>query len=99
MSIISDLQKDSRVIRKFIGKRFQTLKGGDIVMNGIGILLVGTMFATVIFQKDIAREGVEKWSPFRYDNPNSVWYEAYQIIEKTNLLKKKEKSGSEERRK
>lgn len=91
MPVLTDLQHDYRLLRKYFGKRFQSLKGGELVMNGIGIFLVGTMFATVMFQKDFAKEGVERWSPFRYHNPNSVWHDVYQVVSKSSMLKPKEK--------
>jgi hypothetical protein len=88
--VLSSLGKDFRLIQKHFNKKVKGGSGTDVVMSLLGVFLVGTMFTTVILQRDISREGIEKWSPFRYENPNSVWHGTYEMLDKS-IMKGKQK--------
>jgi hypothetical protein len=80
--VMASLRKDFRLVQRHFQKQFKMFDGGDAALNSIGLFLVVSMFATVVVQKDISKEAIENWSPFRFQNPQSVWHGAYVEVQK-----------------
>jgi hypothetical protein len=80
--VLASLRKDFRLVQRHFQKQLKMFNSGDFVLNSVGIILTGTMLVTVLFQKDFSRDAIENWSPFRYENPQSMWHGIYMEVQK-----------------
>jgi len=73
----SGFGKDLRLIKKHFRRNFSRKIKTDFIFNVVGFGLISSLFLSMMLQRDLAKEGFELVSPFRYDSPGSVYYGVY----------------------
>mmetsp|Transcript_16366 Transcript_16366/g.30551 ORF Transcript_16366/g.30551 Transcript_16366/m.30551 type:complete len:134 (+) Transcript_16366:103-504(+) len=76
----SEFGKDFRLIKKHFRRNISRNVRSDFIFNLVGFGLVSSLCLSMILQRDIAQEGFELLSPFRYDSPSSVYFPVYRML-------------------
>lgn len=80
----SEFGKDFRLIKKHFRRNISRKVRSDFIFNLVGFGLVSSLCLSMILQRDIAQEGFELLSPFRYDSPGSIYFPVYRALNSVN---------------
>lgn len=92
----SEFGKDFRLIKKHFRRNISRKVRSDFIFNLVGFGLISSLCLSMILQRDIAQEGFELLSPFRYDSPGSIYFPVYRVLNSANgsIFEDTQKTGS-----